>query len=73
MPFYVTGMEYGWAGFAVLTAVLSVATVAGMVIFTSLTLAGLSKIKLGLLERYESVLMGILLCAVGVFIILFEK
>ena len=72
VPFYVSGIRYGWAGFAVLTAVLSLATVAGMVIFTSLTLAGLSKIKLGLLERYESVLMGVLLCAVGVFIILFE-
>lgn len=72
VPFYVSGMEYGWAGFAVLTAVLSLATVAGMVLFTSLTLAGLSKIKLGLLEKYESALMGVLLCAVGVFIILFE-
>jgi nickel/cobalt exporter len=72
VPFYFSGIRYGWPGFAVLTAVLSLATVAGMVIFTSLTLAGLSKIKLGLLERYESVLMGILLCAVGVFIILFE-
>lgn len=72
VPFYFSGIRYGWAGFAVLTAVLSIATVAGMVIFTSLTLAGLSKIKLGLLEKYESVLMGTLLCAVGVFIILFE-
>jgi hypothetical protein len=72
VPFYVSGIRYGWAGFSVLTAVLSVATVAGMVLFTSLTLAGLSKIKLGLLEKYESVLMGILLCAVGILIIVFE-
>jgi ABC-type nickel/cobalt efflux system permease component RcnA len=72
VPFYVSGIRYGWAGFAVLTAVLSLATVAGMVIFTSLTLAGLSKIRLGLLEKYESALMGALLCAVGVFIIVFE-
>ncbi len=72
VPFYVSGIRYGWAGFAVLTAVLSVATVAGMVIFTSLTLAGLSKMKLGLLEKYESVLMGVLLCAVGILIIFFE-
>jgi nickel/cobalt exporter len=72
VPFYVSGIRYGWGGFAVLTAVLSVATVAGMVLFTSLTLAGLSKIKLGLLEKYESLLMGILLCAVGILIILFE-
>ena len=72
VPFYVSGIRYGWAGFAVLTAVLSLATVAGMVLFTSLTIAGLSKIKLGLLEKYESVIMGVLLCAVGVLIILFE-
>jgi ABC-type nickel/cobalt efflux system permease component RcnA len=72
VPFYVSGIRYGWSGFAVLTAVLSVATVAGMVLFTSLTLAGLSKIKLGVLEKYESALMGILLCAVGILIIVFE-
>ena len=72
VPFYVSGIRYGWGGFAVLTAVLSVATVAGMVLFTSLTLAGLSKIKLGILEKYESALMGILLCAVGILIIVFE-
>jgi ABC-type nickel/cobalt efflux system permease component RcnA len=72
VPFYVSGIRYGWAGFAVLTAVLSLATVAGMIIFTSLTLAGLSKIKLGILEKHESALMGVLLCAVGVFIIVFE-
>ena len=72
VPFYVSGIRYGWGGFAVLTAVLSIATVAGMVLFTSLTLAGLSKLKLGVLEKYESVLMGILLCAVGILIILFE-
>jgi ABC-type nickel/cobalt efflux system permease component RcnA len=72
VPFYVSGIRYGWGGFAVLTAVLSVATVAGMVLFTSLTLAGLSKLKLGMLEKYESVLMGGLLCAVGILIIIFE-
>jgi nickel/cobalt exporter len=72
VPFYVSGIRYGWGGFAVLTAVLSIATVTGMVIFTSLTLAGLSKLKLGVLEKYESVLMGILLCAVGILIIVFE-
>ena len=72
VPFYVSVIRYCWGGFAVLTAVLSIATVAGMVIFTSLTLAGLSKIKLGVLEKYESVLMGVLLCAVGLLIIFFE-
>jgi cadmium resistance protein CadD (predicted permease) len=41
-------------------------------LFTSLTLAGLSKIKLGILEKYESMIMGILLCAVGILIIVVE-
>ncbi|MBA3272515.1 MAG: hypothetical protein H0T11_01405 [Chthoniobacterales bacterium] len=73
LPIYGSGVRYGWGGFALLTVILSVGTVAGMVLFTSLTLAGVRKIKLGLLERYESGLIGSLLCAVGLLIILFEK
>jgi len=72
IPFYVYGIRYGWMGFALLTSILSVATVAGMVVFTWLTLAGMRRINLGLLEKYELGLMGVLLCAVGVLIILFE-
>ena len=72
VPFYVYGIRYGWIGFALLTAILSVATVAGMIVFTWLTLAGMRRINLGLLEKYELGLMGALLCAVGVLIILFE-
>ena len=73
LPIYASGVRYGWIGFALLTAILSVGTVAGMVVFTWLTLAGVRKIKLGLLEKYESGLIGALLCAVGVLIIIFEK
>lgn len=72
VPFYVSGLRYGWAGFALLTAVLSVGTVTGMILFTGMTIAGLGKVKLGLLEKYESAVMGLLLCAVGLLIILFE-
>jgi hypothetical protein len=73
VPFYVYGIRYGWIGFALLTAILSVATVAGMIVFTWLTLVGMRRINLRLLEKYELGLMGALLCAVGVLIILFEK
>ncbi len=73
LPIYASGVRYGWGGFALLTVILSVGTVAGMVLFTWLTLAGVQKIKLRLLERFESGLIGALLCAVGVLIILFEK
>jgi len=73
LPIYASGVRYGWVGFALLTMILSVGTVAGMVLFTWLTLMGVRKVKLGLLERYESGLIGALLCAVGVLVIVFEK
>ncbi len=73
LPIYASGVQYGWKGFALLTAILSVGTVAGMIIFTALTLAGVQKIRLDVLEKYESGLIGALLCAVGILIIVFEK
>ena len=72
LPFYVSGIRYGWTGFALLTLILSIATVLGMVLFTSLTLIGLGRIKLALLEKYESLIMGLLLCAVGLLILFLE-
>lgn len=73
LPIYASGVQYGWSGFALLTAILSLGTVAGMILFTWLTLSGVRRIKLTLLEKYESGLIGALLCLVGVLIILFEK
>jgi ABC-type nickel/cobalt efflux system permease component RcnA len=73
IPVYVSGIRYGWGGFALLTLILSVATIAGMVTFTWLTLVGLEKLKLRWLERYESGVMGGLLCLLGLFVIVFEK
>jgi nickel/cobalt exporter len=73
IPIYVSGIRYGWSGFGLLTVILSTGTVAGMVIFTGLTLAGTKKLQLGILEKYESGLMGTLLSAVGLLILLFEK
>lgn len=73
IPVYVSGVRYGWGGFALLTLILSVATIAGMVTFTWLTLIGLEKLKLRWLERYESGVMGGLLCMLGLFVIFFEK
>ena len=73
IPVYVSGVRYGWQGFALLTVILSVATVAGMLAFTFLALIGIAQIKLRAFEKYESGVMGALLCLVGVLIILFEK
>jgi nickel/cobalt exporter len=73
VPIYVSGIRYGWRGFALLTAILSVATVAGMVIFTSLAMAGMRQVKFRFLEKYESGLVGVLLGTVGLLIVFFEK
>src|ERR1700730_15429407 len=72
IPIYVSGIRYGWNGFGLLTAILSVGTVTGMVIFTGLTLAGTKRLQLGILEKYESGLMGFLLCVVGTLILILE-
>ena len=72
LPVYVSGVRYGWAGFFLLTAILSVATVAGMVVFTWLTLAGMEKLKLQVLEKYERGILGGLLCLLGVLVIVLE-
>jgi hypothetical protein len=73
LPVYVSGVRYGWMGFALLTAILSIATVLGMVTFTWLTLSNLEKLNLRFLEKYESGIIGGLLCTLGVLIIVFEN
>ena len=72
IPVYVSGVKYGWGGFFLLTAILSIATVAGMLVFTWLTLAGMEKLKLGWLEKYESGVLGGMLCLLGLLIMIFE-
>lgn len=73
LPVYVSAVRYGWSGFVLLTAILSIATVAGMVLFTFLTLAGVQKMNFALIEKYESGLTGSLLCAVAVLVVFFER
>ena len=72
LPVYLSGVRYGWSGFFLLTLILSVATVAGMVVFTWLTLAGMEKLKLQILEKYERGILGALLCLLGLLVILLE-
>jgi nickel/cobalt exporter len=72
LPVYLSGIRYGWFGFVFLSSILAVATVSGMVVFTWLTLAGIERLKLKALEKYEAMVLGGLLCVLGVLIILLE-
>ena len=46
--------------------------VAGMVVFTWLTLAGVEKLNVRVLEKFESGILSGVLCLLGLLIILFE-
>ena len=72
LPIYLSGVQFGWRGFFVLSAILAVATFAGMLLFTWLALVGLEKIQVKKLERYEAGLLGGLFSAVGLLIIVLE-
>ncbi len=72
LPVYLSGVQFGWTGFFVLSGILAVATLLGMLLFTSLTLVGMEKLKLQRLERYEAGLLGALFTLLGVIVIVLE-
>lgn len=72
LPVYLSGLPFGWRGFAVLSLALSAATLSGMVLFTWATLAGLGRLPLQRLERFESGILGALLCLLGLIVFVFE-
>ena len=72
LPVFLTGAKYGWFGFALLSAILAIATVAGMIVFTWLTLLGLQRLRFKAIEKYEPITVGVVFCLLGLIIILFE-
>lgn len=72
LPYYLAGMQHGWQAFVVLSAVLMAATSAGMLIFTSLSLAGFKRLGLQWVERYEETILGAALILVGVAVAFFK-
>jgi ABC-type nickel/cobalt efflux system permease component RcnA len=72
LPVFLTGSKYGWFGFALLSSVLAVATVAGMVTFTWLTLLGLQRLRFKMLEKYEPLIVSGVFCLLGGLVIIFE-
>ncbi len=72
LPVYLSGVQYGWRGFVVLSGILAVATLAGMMIFTWLTLLGFSKLPVQKLERYEAALLGTIFTVLGALMVFVE-
>jgi ABC-type nickel/cobalt efflux system permease component RcnA len=73
LPVYLSGVQFGWQGFFVLSAILAVATLLGMLLFTWLALLGLEKVELKSFEKYEAGLLGGLFVLLGVIIVLLER
>jgi ABC-type nickel/cobalt efflux system permease component RcnA len=72
LPIYVSAVRLGWRGFLFSSLVLAVATTAGMMIFTAITLSGLHRINLRAVEKYESGILGLVLCVLAVVIVFAE-
>lgn len=72
LPVYLSGVQFGWRGFFVLSGILAVATLAGMLLFTWLTLVGLEKFEIKNFERYEAALLGAMFTVLGVLLIVLE-
>lgn len=72
LPVYLSGIQYGWQGFVLLSTILALATMVVMIFFTWLTLAGLERVRLEVLEKYEAGILGALLIALGLLVIIFE-
>ncbi|MGZ8363023.1 MAG: hypothetical protein ACXW3D_04105 [Caulobacteraceae bacterium] len=69
LPVFLSGARYGLVGFLALAGVLTVATFAAMMLFTSVAIAGAYRFRLDRLARYESLVIGLLLCLLGVVLI----
>ncbi|MFA5056881.1 MAG: hypothetical protein WC485_02105 [Opitutaceae bacterium] len=72
LPIYLSGVRFGWRGFALLSLILAVAALAGMTLFTWLTLLGLERFKVERFERYEAGLIGGLFSLLGVLVVVLE-
>jgi hypothetical protein len=73
LPVYLSGLKFGWAGFGVLSLVLTLAATASMTGLAGLSLAGARWLGLKSTERYEGAVLGAALVLLGVLVIVLER
>ncbi len=73
LPIYLSGVQFGWTGFLVLSGILAAGTLLGMLLFTWLTLHGLQRFKLQSFERNEAGLLGAMFTLLGLLVIILER
>lgn len=72
LPVYLSGVQFGWQGFFVLSGILAAGTLGGMMLFTWLTLVGLEKVEFKRIERWEAGLLGLVFSVLGVLMLTLE-
>lgn len=72
LPVYLSAVQFGWGGFVLLTVILALATLAGMTLFTWLTLIGFEKLRLRYFERWEAGLLGAIFVLLGLAMLLMQ-
>lgn len=70
LPVYLSGVQFGWRGFVVLSVILAVATLVGMTLITWLTLVGFGRFRLKQFERHEAGLLSALFVVLGLIVLL---
>ncbi|MCC5022981.1 MAG: hypothetical protein J6386_09400 [Candidatus Synoicihabitans palmerolidicus] len=66
LPIYLSGVQFGWRGFVVLSLILGVGAVGGMTLLTWLTLVGSKRFRVERFERYEAGLLAGLFTVLGI-------
>ncbi len=72
-PIYFSGVQFGWFGFLVLSAILAVSALAGTLVFTWLTLAGLQRFSIEHFEKNEAAWLGATFFVLGALAIVIER
>ena len=72
LSFYLTDAAQGWVQLSLLSAVFLAGTLAGMVGLISLAWAGVARLRLDRLVRYDSAILGGVLIALGVIVVILE-
>lgn len=69
LPVYLSAAPLGWGAFVILSLILAGATLMGMMLFTSLALLGANRLKFERWERYERLVLAVVLFALAAMVL----
>lgn len=72
LPVYLSGVQFGWRGFVVLSAILALGALAAMTLLTWLALLGIDRVRIQTFERNEAGLLGAMFLVLAVIVVLAE-